>query len=323
MFSGRMPLRWGGHVCIAIAVMLTGSCGLKDTVDYFSQEPDAEAVRQAITTGSLLGYAVSAAMGAVDGAGQGPARVIAGVASFPGSGLIAVESDVAQGLPAGVVSGKTIYVAGFWPDSQTAILTVTCADGSLAHGGIAFTNVATFPATRTDSGWVLTFASEDVNAGTSDTALTMTMTEQQVAIELNRLASRPSIDSSISVDQDAWVIEVDDAGTPALLADDRYSIVGAGQHVGLGFAGEQLAEGELLQIVMVECALSAQCGRNPSKGWGVVRKYSAPRSGGGERTQFGTSVWQFHGRCDGRADILAGTGTYLGFSGRTVELNLP
>lgn len=307
---------------VAGALLITG-CGLSEAVDYFSQEPDAEPVRQVITTGASLGFATSVAMDAIGGKQSSDfARVVQGTGSYPASGLVYIDPPVGMVLPPGVAAGKRIAVAGFWSDSVTAIVSVVFVAQSMKHGGIAFTNVSTFPVVRKDSVYVLTFASEDVNAGTSDTALTLSLSQTEVDAELNRLASRPSIDTSVSVDQDVWVVEVQDNHTPGNPADDTYSVLGAGQHIGLGFAGEDLSGGEILQVVMVKSRLTNGCLLNPTEGWGMIRKYGAPGAGSGERPVFGTSVWQFHGNCDGRANIVVGTGTYTGFTGKKAKLGL-
>ncbi|MBD3321313.1 MAG: hypothetical protein GF350_09490 [Chitinivibrionales bacterium] len=307
-----------------LVVLFTGSCGIKDSaVNYFSQEPDGEPVRQIITSGASLGFAVSAAMSAV-GDTQPPSCVqtVRAVNSFPGSGLFYINLSSDDTLPPGVDCGGRIAVAGFWSESRTAVMSVIFLDMGLLQGGISLSNVSTFPVVQNDSSYVLTWAMEDVNSGTSDTAMTLSLTQQEVDVELNRLASRPSFDTSITVDQEGWVVEILDNGTTSDLFDDSYSIIGACQHVGLGFAGEQLQSGEILQVIMVQSTLTLPCAKNPSGGWGMVRGYGTPDASSGTRALFGTSVWRFHTACDGCADIPVGTGRYIGFSGKKVELGL-
>jgi len=303
------------------------SCGIRDTindtVDYFSQEPDGEPIRQVITTSSLIGYAASVTLHSIN-TDSPPAyvRVASSPATYPGTGLVYVDPPNSGSLPPAVNPDVRIAVAGYWDSDSSAVLSVVFIEGAVSMGGIALQNMATFPVVRNDSCWMAVFAKEDINSGTNDTNLTLSLSQSELNAEFTRLTNRPSIDTSISVDQSAWIVQIFDNGTADSFSDDYFSIIGAGQHVGVGFDGEQMAQSEFIQLVLVECNLEQSCRLNPTAGWGMVRHLKINESSPGSLEKIGTSVWDFHNTCNGKAAIVLGTGTFMGFSGKSVDLDL-
>jgi hypothetical protein len=307
-----------------LLVLLTSlSCQFSKVADYFSQEPNGDAVRQVITTAVPMGFATSIAFAAASGQTlPASVHVTQSIGSFPGSAVLIIHPSADQQLPPGVRSNGQIAVAGYFNSADAGVLSVFFIGMSVRQGGIVVSRISTFPVTRNGDTYMLTYAKEDINAGTTDTVASFTLTPEQMNVELNRLASRPSFDSTITLDQEGWVVEVDPKATPADPFDDTYSIIGAGQHIGLDMAGEELTGGELVQVIFIECQLSNACVRNPIAGSVLLRKYGAADAGTGQRSVFGTSWWHFHSTCDGKAEIPVGTGTYIGFSGKSVNLNL-
>ena len=158
--------------------------------------------------------------------------------------------------------------------------------------------------------------SEDINSG-NDTTLALSLDEGQIITEFKRYEMRPEIDTSVTLEQDAWIIEIDNSGTPGDIADDVISLTGAGQNVTFDTITPDL---DLIQIISIKTEMNYQCVRNPVSGFILLRNYGLYSNP--ENIQLGSILFDFHSACDGKCTLPVATESYILNSGRSVNLGL-
>jgi hypothetical protein len=307
-----------GIIIIAFLALLNSGCKTGERIKtYFSQEPEVEAITEVIKTTLPLAYAASLAMAAADGNVAPNVQVINPVYSYPGNGLMYINIGQGSGLPVLADTTATIIVAGLWSSQEMAFLSVSFVNLDFGQMSFTLSNVHTFPVIRDSGGIIIVYANQDINAGTSDTVITVSLTQSEINAELNRLYSRPALDSLVTVEQDGWVIRVDNNLSYTDPSDDEYTITGAGQYLGAG-----QTDIYMIQAVMIAAAMRPSCRLNPFEGGALLRNLEVSSGDKKDWPEFGTSFFMFHSECDGEVDLTLATGCYIGSSGSTVDLNL-
>jgi hypothetical protein len=156
------------------------------------------------------------------------------------------------------------------------------------------------------------YSEQDINAG-SDTLLSLGITQGQIDAELVKYQTMRSFDSGVTLAQNGWLIRVDNSGTLADPSDDRYTVFGGGQYV-------EVSEGttEIVQLTMINAAMSPSCTWNPTAGWALWQNLGVDSAG----PDIGHVLLMFHAACDGNARVTVATGVYLLANGRDVALEL-
>ncbi len=312
-----MRMRIVSNSIPALAALFCLTCRPVQTVKHIFQNPDTEPLREILLSALPLGYAASIAMSAVRGESIPGVSVSQSCAGFPCNALVNIDVDSTGVVPPGVASTRTVVVAGLWSNDSLAFLSMFFAD--LDTGAAAFTlaNVSTVPVTIENGAVRVVYAREDVNAG-SDTVLTVSLTQDEIDAEMTRLETRPPADSSVTVDQEAWIVDADNGGTPGLLADDTYTVSGGGQFVEVG-----AEEAYILQITFLFVKTAAACLRNPFDGTVVSRNTGVTSSGQiGTKPLIGTVIFGFHQACDGRVDVPLATGVYATATRHAFDLHI-
>ena len=236
--------------------------------------PDpTEIVRPLETT---LGAAVPAAylaavsMAALDGRASPCATVVTP------SGTVRVDVRLGPGCPPmfGADERGTVVVTGTWtPQLATFVMDLT----QVTSGGQPMLVVGLASMTVAPSGaghLLVTYGEEDIQVG-SGTA------------------------TSAGLEQVAWVVDVDTAGTDDP-SDDTLSVSGGDQV--LLAALDSRAAVDVTQVAVGNAVFEPGCRRNPSSGVAAVQR--AGTLGGG------WVLFWFHEACDGTTDVAAALAPY-------------
>lgn len=300
-------------LCLISIVVLVNSC--INLEEKFRKAPPVAPVQDILKTSSALSYAVGAAMSVISGQSSQTFRSSINSINVPGTVLMHLSPEVPP-FPPGIHINDDIIVAGILSDTNSGILSVIFTNTSKVFGQFNLMSIMTVPVVRRDNVITIVFAGEDINSG-NDTTLAVSLNEGQVSAEFKRYEMRPEIDTSVTLEQDAWIIEVDNGGTPGDIADDVTYVTGAGQNVTFGTITPDL---DLIQIISIKTELNYHCVRNPVNGFVLLRNYGLYSNP--ENIQLGSILFDFHPSCDGKCNIPVATGSYILNSGRSINLGL-
>ena len=228
---------------------------------------------------STLGAAVPAAYFAavsmsVLGGGTSPC---AHVATPVGSGRdVEVDVSLGPGCPPMFGAGEngTVAVTGVWtPELATFVMDFT----GVTDGGSPMVVEGIASMTVTPS---------------SDNHLEIAYGEQDITVATGS-------DAGGGLEQVAWVVDVDTAGTPDP-SDDTIAISGGDQSL-LAVGGEA-PMGDVTQVALGGAVFDPGCRRNPNSGIAAVQR--AGNLGAG------WVLFHFHAACDGTADVAAALAPY-------------
>ena len=288
---------------------LLAGCGVSELF----RDPSAEPIRTAVRTTVPLAYAASVAMASVDGSPP-PNAASTSCSSFPCAALVTIAVDDLALPLAFESSGRgQILVAGLWTSPLTAILTVTFVDMSVGSSSLRVRDVSAFPVLRTPTGLRIVYAAMDVDVATGPVDPAR-LTPMEIDAAFLRLRITPSSDPAVNVGMDAWVVEVDDAGTPSDFSDDGYVITGGGQYLDAGSGS-----GSILQLGMVGARMAPGCALNPVGGLAVLQETGASPQ---RLPVMATAMISFEPECTGTARVLLATGNYLLSIGSSIPLQL-
>ena len=307
-----LRLAFNGLILVFVFSFLSG-CG--EVPEAVEQSDGMATIRATIKTAIPLAYASSVAVSATKGY-QLPNVVTSNTcASYPCSNIITITAK--EGVfPAQLNQYGTIVVVGFWSSETSAILSVSFTDMQAGIGTYPVSSIGTFPIVITANGIKIIYASVDVNI-TEDPSK---IGDAAVQLELDRLntvaPTNPS--TNVSLEMDAWIINVDHMGTAEDFTDDLYNISGAGQYVGVSRDTTSV-----LQLVMIGTALSNSCVLNPTEGFGVINQIDVNSDNTADPVILGTATVRFQSDyCDGNAIVDVAIGNYFASMGKNVPLDL-
>jgi hypothetical protein len=303
-------------VCL---LSLNCSNPIKNLENKFNKAPEIAAVTRAIKACTPLAYAANCAMDAmVHRPGPGVTVTARDVDSFPCNAIVSIAVSKAHPLPVGGDSTGTIKVLGLWPDSETAVMTVFFTNTNVKDGTFILMNAAFVPVTRDTGGTMVVFASEDVNAD-SATIVTTHITDSMVTIKLSGMPSSLPTDSSVAVNQKAWITVVKERAGDSL-GSETYDLYGASQYLGVNASTVEVIEAVMLAVRLAP----ATCRKNPLSGYAMIRDVKIQGSGSNSNSdiELGTTILTFNNACSGNATITLATGVYLARTGSTAALNL-
>jgi len=296
-----------------LIILISDSC--KEIEEYF-HDPETESITDAIKTSAIIGYSVSTAMSVMEGYHLPNVRIKTGCQNFPCVSVMLIRIDDTNPFSFSSRETGEVIVAGLWADEETAILTLLLTDFNIHTSTFRLKNIHTIPVIRTLDGKIgVAFAGMDINLNQqSDDLLSFNLLTQEIESEFARLESQRPEDVYVAVEQNAWFIEIDQKNTPGELWDDSYVITGGGQ---LAEVTDNTTE--VVQQAMVDVALEQTCDANPVNGHALIRKVNTEDN---KFPELGTAILEFHGYCDGKADIILATGAYIGSNGKSIRLNM-
>ncbi|MCG6968715.1 MAG: hypothetical protein LJE85_03020 [Gammaproteobacteria bacterium] len=300
------PLSYFRVAIFFVVIFLATACGKVDEETYSSTQktPSTEPIKTTIKTTIPVAYAAAIAMQTVE------------CATFPCASTVTVSVE-AGALPINLESYGSIVVGGLWSDSTHAVLTTSFIDVSIGAGSLQISNVATFPVLATADGIKLVYAGLDINIDSGETDPAQ-LSNDQIVSELDRLNTATTNDPEVSVDMDAWVIEVDYNGTSSDHTDDRYLIVSGGaQQISIDSDTTSV-----YQLGMVATEIGPNCSLNPTSGFALLNEVKVSTGDYADWPVIGSSLFQFDDTCDGTIKVVLSIGTFLGSTGKSIPLYL-
>ena len=176
--------------------------------------------------------------------------------------------------------------------------------------------VATFPVNKKETGITIVYCSGDINIQTDPTDPNE-LSDEEIQTELDRLNTEPPTETEVALKMDAWIVELQDQGTPDDFSDDIYVISGGSQYINVSSNS-----GTILQLGLVLAMMTPDCNLNPTSGFGVIQEISASSGENPDPPILGQATLHFHSECDKKLRIGAATGNYICSVGKKIELDL-
>ncbi len=306
------------HHIIAIAVMFSlflilNSCKKLD--EYF-REPDTESVKDVIKTSVFIGYTAELAMSAVSGHAPSNVSTFRSGSSFPCVAVVFIYPDGRFPVPFAKNANSEISVFGFWPDENTALITILVSELNIRTSTFTLHDVHSVPVIKSDSSISVVYAAIDINFGQNDRDELMKFdySTGELNVELGRFNIIPSDDLNVLVEENAWFVNINQNNTEGYPSDDSYSITGGGQLVE---ASESTAGA--FQQALLGVRINYDCLRNPLEGFSLIQKVAVE---GEKFPETGTAILSFHDACNGKAYVELATGMYITSIGRHVSFEM-
>jgi hypothetical protein len=296
-----------------ISILAFSSCNpLKD---YF-KDPEPDPLVETIHAATLTGYAISAAMGKMDGAQPSDATDYQrNIEGFPCVTQMTLSMEDDYGYPFLDNKASHITVVGLWSDPNTAIFSLLFTNYSSATQTISFLGIQTVPAIRDGNNIEILLATQDVRLNPDQDALfSLNLNTFEFTSELLKLDLPRPNDVYVAVEQSAYFIDVNTNGTLGIQSDDRYIICGGGQLIEV-----QNNSTEIVQQAMIDVRINPVCNLCPISGNSILRvidveDHSLP--------ELGTAVFEFNDDCEADAHIYVATGIYAGANGKNIPFRL-
>ena len=295
-----------------LALLAVTSC--KKVKEYF-HDPETEPIAHAVKTSAAIGYSASVAISVMSGVQLPYVLTTGDCDNFPCTSLslVTINNDN-QVLFSGGSIGE-ITIAALWPDEDAGILTILFSDMDISTQNFTLLSIHTVPVIKEEDRIIVVFSENDINIGSdSDTLLDMDLSEGEIDFELARLEYDTPDDLYVAVEQNAWIIAIDQKGTFDDLQDDSYLVTGGGQIIEV--IG---ASGGIIQQAMLSVELNPYCQLNPVDGFALIKNTKAEEK---KIPELGTAVFGFNKKCDGKADITIATGVYIKSNGKSIALGL-
>jgi hypothetical protein len=299
-----------------LILFMTSGCSEK--IEQFFKDPDLASIKRVLKITMPLAYASNCAMMTMKGQKPGNVQFIKGGDTSSGCFLMAITVDSTYPLPHGIEATGRILIAGILGGGDMLLMTVIFTELNVSKGTFDIRDISTVPVILDeDAGTgkkelMVVYANEDVNSG-SDTLLTVDMSASQVQAEFRRYQNMKLFDGSVIVEQNAWIISVDNGETPANPVDDIYTVSGGGQYV-----EASSSSGEITQLTMVGMTMTTVCKKNPFEGYAFMQCVKASD----QDVEIGHILLSGHSECDGTLKVEAATGVYTLSWGKPVELDL-
>jgi hypothetical protein len=299
---------------IAISFLaLLSACGgsTEETLDVagrFNVPPDTEPLVAAVKSAASLAHVVTVATAAMFGEDVEPAEANITCTVFPCAVVAEVilsENSTVQSY----TSAESAHVAALWQDQSQGVMVVLLSGGTAGSPHYQVQSFHSFPVSREGSNLLMVFADIDIDvSGEADDPAALAANE--IARELERLATPRPTDYEVALGMGAWIVEVNTQGSNGDLSDDRIFISGGGQYVAVDATAV-----DLYQLGLVGAEMDATCTQNPLGGLAVIQAVDS------REQVFGQAVLRFDRICDGRAKVVFANGNYIGTIGDNIELS--
>jgi len=232
---------------------------------------------------------------------------------FPCSALIEIDlSEESDAL------AEQATIAGIWADAHTAVLSIIFSNYDYRLHIIELIGIETIPVILESEEIHMVLASQEISLNPDqddrDALLSIDLDNFQFESEIIRLDMPRPGDVYVAVTQNAYFIDVNTRGTINNLADDSYSISGGGQLVEV-----ENNSAEIVQQALIEVYISSSCRINPVSGMALLRVTGVEDEGFPE---LGTALIEFYDNCQGKAEVFAATGMYIGTNGKKLTFVL-
>jgi hypothetical protein len=297
-----------------ILLLLIPGISCRKVKDYF-RDPDTGQLAETIQTTVMAGYAANLAFAVMDGQSFPHVSFSRSNAGFPCTTIMVADTRDDNGLFFAGEKANTITIAGLWPDESTAILSLIFTDYQAGSSTLDLLGMETIPVIHDGDHISIALASMEIQMNPDQQSLlSINLNTLEIESELIRLETPRPADVYVAVLQDAYFIDVYSNATDDIIYDDSYTITGGGQLIEVSGSSA-----EINQQAMVEVHVSPACTVNPLGGMALVKVTGLEENGFPE---LGTALLEFTEGCEGSVHVLAGTGMYIGATGRNVSFRL-
>jgi hypothetical protein len=297
-----------------IVMLLLPGISCRKVIDYF-RDPDTGQLVETIHTTVMAGYAANLAFAVMDGQSFPHVGFSRSNAGYPCTTVMVADTRDDNGLLLADEKATTITIAGLWPDESTAILSIIFTDYHAGSSTIDLLGIETIPAIRDGNHICIALAGMEIKMNPDqESLLSVNLNTLEIESELFRLEAPRTVDVYVAVLQDAYFIDIYSNTTRDIISDDSYEITGGGQLIEVSGSAA-----EIKQQAMVEVLVSPACRVNPVGGMALVKVTGVEEDGFPE---LGTALLEFPEGCEGTVRVFAGTGMYIGATGRNVSFRL-
>ena len=299
-------------ILLIILLILTGS-SCKKVKEYF-RDPDTGSLTETFQTAVTTGYAASLAIASVSGRSFPNVTTIRSNAGYPCTTLMQVDLQADSGFLPSNEKASGITIAALWADETCGILTLLFTDYQSETSTFDLLAIKTIPVILDDDGLLrVALASQDISLNPDqESILQINLNTLEIESEYMRLDHPGPNDVYVAIEQDAYLITVDQNATPADAQDDGYTITGGGQLIEV-----DNQDAEILQQGLLDVEIASSCDQNPVSGMALIRVVGVKDS---KLPELGTALLEFSGRCTGTARVLLATGMYTGANSKAISL---
>ncbi|MFC2115654.1 hypothetical protein ACFLTU_04225 [Bacteroidota bacterium] len=217
---------------------------------------------------------------------------------------------------------KEILILRFSADDEFSILSIFFIEDLPVSSLDRILEFHTIPVMLDEGKVKAIFASQEIYVRDS-VELHLKMGPGDIRIELDRLEEPRPESTEAAIEQNAWIIDADPAGTWNLFSDDIYTITGGEQDISV--LNERFSsETGIIQLAMIETQIHPDCILAPRDGFSLLREISV--STGPENSLedmvLGTVLFRFVDECTGQVEIPLATGNFITSTGKKVNLEL-
>jgi len=293
-----------------LTMIFFAGCNAVEEVKSFFIDPDVKPLKETLIQSLPLAYAAKVAQLTVEGNKPAFVEVVSSCNGFPCTSIIRFKVGDADFPWFEGPDNTTVTVAGLWTSPQQGLLSLLFT--SNFPGSIRLFEFKTFPVQEAfDGNLIIAYSRLDINGGDGP-LISVDVSQGEFDAEFDRFVNIRSLDSLIDLDEEVWMIEVQDQNTPDL-SDDLYSLTGAGQFV-------TVADQEViaLQVAVLNIQVSIDCLTNPQSGEVLMNNAGTNANS----VTVGMAHLQFEGNCDAKVRVNIATGSYIASFGKNLDFDL-
>lgn len=301
-------------IIILLALVLVFTSNSCRKIREGNEDPEIEPIKHGFQTSAAIGYCASIAYTFFNG-GVLPDNVILqsqNNGEGTHSAIFLVNINDEYPLPFNDEIGQ-IFIAGIWGNNG-GVITAIFTDINIIEDKYKLVAIHTIPVIEIEKGEIMTLmAEQDIVIGeNNDPLIHLNMSNPQINIEINRLATEQPNEPFVAAQQNVWFVNVDQKNTSNNSNDDEYTINGGGQIAEIS----SKTGGMLYHAMICTKFTNSVCNLNPISGVGFIQNLKI-----GEETDLGHIFLNFHENCDGKAYVELATGKYLRSNHKKVNLN--
>lgn len=280
-----------------------------DKIKEYFKDPEVEPIEELLKISRTIGSVSTIAMSAIN-ENYSNVTVFRSNSRYPCTAYMVIRPNSSFALEK---YSPRILVAGYWPDENTAILSVVLPSDE-GRSEFSLKNIYTIPVIRQYEGLMVVFAGMDINLDEEGNNLfDIDFTEDEINFEWDRLDTEEADDIYIALEQKAWIIHIDENNTSGI-QDDTYTVTGGGQLI---TATNTTASA--YQQAVLDVQMDYLCNRNPLGGYALIQKAAVEDE---EFPESGMAIFSFKNNCSGKVKVELATGTYITSIGKEISFNL-
>jgi hypothetical protein len=286
-----------------------------DKVREFFRTPPVQPLQELIQTSVPVGFCAVAAMADQMGYTLPGGNIF----QYGGNSVIHFKNKHEYPLSLLSIPCDDIYILRLQADEEICIISALFVKNESTSGQCRVYHISPVPVLFDEGNVKAIFVRNNVYVG-DDLNLELKMSQGEIDLAIEKLGMPKPGDVSVAVEQNAWIIIVDPAGTWQVFGDDRYSISGGEQDIST-YSNPAGNAASVLQMAMIGTTISPECLKNPVEGFAVLREISVETGTDSSLDDLvlGTIMYTFNESCNGRIKVQVATGSFVLSLGKEVE----